>query len=139
MHQNHTGGRILISRKVVGSTDPSKEVEIDEFLTSCWGTTEYPEALTGCTLSVIGKNGERNDLSYDYRCREFKMDNIEKTEVVIPMVQTNVSLKPENDACAGYYEEGYSFAPNLKIGIYKRIRLNEALVSTFKIEQAEEL
>jgi hypothetical protein len=129
-------GEILISRKVVGSTDPSKPVEIDEFLTSCWGTTEYPEDLTGCTLSVVGKSGERNDLSYDYRCREFKMDNVEKTEAVIPMVQTKVSLIPENDGCTGYYEEGYSFAPNLKIGVYKKIGLNEALVTVMKLEQA---
>ena len=131
-------GRIEISRKVVGSSDDSAQVEIDEFLTSCWGTTEYPEDLSGCTLSVIGKDGERSDLSYDYRCREFKMDNVEKAEAVIPMVQTKVCLTPDNDDCTGYYEEGYSFAPNLKIGVYKKIGLNEALVTTMKLEQAEE-
>jgi len=131
-------GRIEIRRKVVGISDESEKVEIDEFLTSCWGTTEYPEDLTGCTLTVIGKNGERNDLSYDYRCRDFKMDNIEKTEAVIPMVQTKVSLIPENEGCTGYYEEGYSFAPNLKIGLYNQIGLNEELISTMRIEQAEE-
>jgi hypothetical protein len=132
-------GLIEISRKVVGSSDPSKKVVIDEFLTSCWGTTEYPEDLTGCTLSVIKKDGDRNELSYDYRCREFQADNAASVEAVIPMVQTKVSLTPENDGCTGYYEEGYSFAPNLKIGVYKAIGLDEALVSTFKIEQSEEL
>lgn len=129
-------GEIQIRRAVVGISDDSKKVEIDEFLTSCWGTTEYPEDLTGCTLSVTGKNGERNDLSYDYRCREFKMEDVEKAEAIIPMVQTKVSLTPENGGCIGYYEEGYSFAPNLKIGVYTRVSCGEALVSTFKIEQA---
>jgi hypothetical protein len=85
---------------------------------------------------VIGNDGRRNDLSYDYRCREFKSDNASSVEAVIPMVQTKVSLTPENEGCTGYYEEGYSFAPNLKIGVYKEIGLHEALVSTFKIEQA---
>jgi hypothetical protein len=133
-HENT--GKIEISRKVVGSSDPSQKVVIDEFLTSCWGTTEYPEDLTGCTLSVIGKDGDRNDLSYDYRCRDFKTDNAAAVEAVIPMVQTKVSLTPADDDCTGYYEEGYSFAPNLKIGVYKEIGLDETLVSTFKIEQA---
>lgn len=132
-------GEIEISRNVAGLSDPSAQVEIDEFLTSCWGTTEYPEDLTGCTLSVTGKDGTRNDLTYDYRCRTFKNKDVAAVEAVIPMVQTKVSLTPHNEGCTGYYEEGYSFAPNLKIGVHKKIGLNEALVSTFKIEKAEEV
>jgi hypothetical protein len=31
----------------VSSTDPDAEVTIDEYLTACYGTTEYPEDLTG--------------------------------------------------------------------------------------------
>jgi len=132
-------GKIEISRKVVGISDETAQVEIDEFLTSCWGTTEYPEDLTGCTLSVLGKSGERNDLSYDYRCREFKMEDVSAVEATIPMVQTKVSLIPQFEGGTGYYEEGYSFAPNLKIGVYKKVGLNEALVTIMQLEQSEEI
>ena len=112
-------------------------MEIDEFLTSCWGTTEYPEDMTGCLLSVSGKDGSRNELSYEYRCREYSMENVECAEAVIPQVQTKVSLTPVNEGCTGYYEEGYSFAPNLKIGISKKIGLNQELVTCLKVERAK--
>jgi len=130
-------GKILICRKVVESSDPNAKVEVDEFLTSCWGTTEYPEDLTGCTLSVVGRDSLRNDLVYDYRCREFSLEDVECVEAVIPQVQTKVSLIPSSDNCGGYYEEGYSFAPNLKIGIVKMIGLNEELETCLKVEKAK--
>jgi hypothetical protein len=85
---------------------------------------------------VIGKDGTRNDLSYDYRCRTFNMQDVASAEAVIPMVQTKVSLTPENEGCTGYYEEGYSFAPNLKIGVHKKIGLNGELKTCLKVEQA---
>lgn len=130
-------GEILISRKLIKSSDPAAQIEIDEFLASCWGTTEYPEDLTGCVLSLIQKDGTRNDLIYDYRCREFAADQVQSVEAVIPQVQTKVSLIPESTDCGGYYEEGYSFAPNLKIGIIKTIALNEELLTCLKVEQAK--
>jgi len=130
-------GEILISRKFIESSDPNAKIEIDEFLASCWGTTEYPEDLTGCVLSVIEKDGSRNELSYEYRCREYAADNIQSVEAVIPHVQTKVSFIPQSQKCSGYYEEGYSFAPNLKIGVIKEIGLNQELVTCLKVEQAK--
>jgi len=130
-------GEILISRKIVGLSDPLAKVEVDEFLASCWGTNEYPEDLTGCTLTVIGKDKSRNSLNYEYRCREYSAENVECVEAVIPQVQTKVSLIPSSDRCKGYYEEGYSFAPNIKIGIIKKIGLNEELVTCLKVEKAK--
>ncbi|MBN1765373.1 MAG: hypothetical protein JW860_08965 [Sedimentisphaerales bacterium] len=129
-------GEIIIKRKIVESSDSSAQVEVDEFLTSCWGTTEYPEDLTGCLLAVVGKDGSRNELSYEYRCREFSADNVKCVEAIIPQVQTKVSLTPISDHCGGYYEEGYSFAPNLKIGITKTVEYNQELVTCLKVEQA---
>ncbi|MGE4488930.1 MAG: hypothetical protein AB7E95_05220 [Kiritimatiellales bacterium] len=130
-------GVIEISRKITGLSDPSKKVEIDEFITSCWGTREYPEDLTGCTLSVISKDGSRSDLNYEYRCREFEAHNIQSVEAVIPMVQTKISMTPVSAGCRGYYEEGYSFAPNLKIGVCRELGQGKELVTAFKIEQAK--
>jgi len=130
-------GRIEISRKVSALSDASAKLEIDEFITSCWGTNEYPEDLTGCKLSVVAKDGTRNDVEYDYRCREHASEDIASVEAVIPMVQTRIIMKPEVENCGGYYEEGYSFAPNLKIGVTKELGLGEALVTSFILEQAK--
>ena len=130
-------GEILICRKLVQSSIPDMKVEIDEFLTSCWGTTEYPEDLTGSSLSVTGNDGSRNEISYEYRCREFGMENVKCVEAIIPQVQTKVSLIPTDKNCRGYYEEGYSFAPNLKIGVSKIVSLNEEFVTCLKVEKAK--
>jgi len=130
-------GEILISRKMVESSQPEAEIEVNEYLTSCWGTNEYPEDLTGCSLSVIGNDGSKNELIYEYRCREYTAENVKCVEAIVPHVQTKISLIPLNEDCGGYYEEGYSFAPNLKIGITKKIKLNEELVTCLKVEKAK--
>ena len=130
-------GNIEIKRKLISASKPDATIEVDEFLTSCWGTTEYPEDLAGCTLSVLSKDGKREDVSYEYLCREASLDNAQVVEAVIPMVQTKVSLTPLTEPCRGYFEEGYSFAPNLKIGLVKTIGLNQELVTCLKVEQAK--
>ncbi len=129
-------GEILIGRKIIESSDPAAKVEIDEFLASCWGTTEYPEDLTGCLLTVVGNDKSRNTLTYDYRCRVYSAENVVYVEAIIPQIQTKISMIPLNENCKGYYEEGYSFAPNLKIGIIKKIGLQEELVTCLKVEKA---
>jgi len=130
-------GEIEITRKFIESSDPDAVIEIDEFLTSCWGTTEYPEDLTGCILSVEDEKGTRTELSYDYRSRTDAIQNAKIAAAVIPYVQTKISLITKQSSCTGYFEEGYSFAPNLKIGLYKTVKLNEELLTCLKVEQAK--
>ncbi|MEM1164997.1 MAG: hypothetical protein AAGI30_01760 [Planctomycetota bacterium] len=128
-------GEIRITRRIVACTDPSAQLELDEFMTACWGTTEYPEDMTGCGLRVRGRNGGEHTIEYAYVCREASVDDVEVVEATFPMVQTRVSLVPETPTCRGYYEEGYSFAPNLKIGVSKALRVGEELVTCLRVEQ----
>ncbi|HKJ90362.1 MAG TPA: hypothetical protein VJ960_04475 [Oceanipulchritudo sp.] len=131
-------GEIVITRRVVESSNPEARVEVDEFMTSCWGTTEYPEDMSGCLLSIVGKDGRRKEQVYEYLCRTESQPNVSAVEAALPMVQTRVSLTPLGEAvCSGYYEEGYSFAPNLKIGIHTNVGLNEELKTCLKVEQAK--
>ncbi len=130
-------GEIDITRKLVGSSDPSAVIELDEFLTSCWGTTEYPEDLTGCLLATEGGDGSRTELRYEYRCRSHRQPNAVVASAVIPQVATKVSLLAKGPGCTAYFEEGYSFAPNLKIGLFKAVKLNEELTTCLKVEQAQ--
>jgi hypothetical protein len=128
-------GEIEITRRFVRSSDPSAVIEVDEYLTSCWGTTEYPEDLTGCLLSTEGRDGSRKELRYEYRCRADSQPNAAVAAAVIPQVQTKVSLVAASDGCTAYFEEGYSFAPNLKIGMCKAIKLDEELTTCLRVER----
>lgn len=128
-------GEIRISRSIIETSDPAAEVEIEEFVTACYGTTEYPENLDGCTLSLHPQNGEPESLNYEYRCRALQADSVERVDAVIPMVQTRLSLTPQHTGCAGRCEEGYSFAPNLKLALSKKLKLNEELSTCLKVEQ----
>ncbi|MEJ2571612.1 MAG: hypothetical protein P8Y98_13850 [Anaerolineales bacterium] len=128
-------GEILIKRTIVESTDPEAEVEIDEYVTSCWGTTEYPEDLSGSLLSVTGNDGKRAELRYEFRCRNRRMEDVKSVDAVIPQVQTRISLIPAKSGYHGYFEEGYSFAPNIKIGVSRAVSLNQGFETCLKVDK----
>jgi hypothetical protein len=62
-------GEIIVSRKIYDMTSPDGKIHLDEYITACYGTTEYPEDMTGITLRCVGENEEKT-LSYEYKCRE---------------------------------------------------------------------
>ena len=61
-------GSIQIERTILEMSDPDAEVELNEYMVACYGTTEYPEDMTGITLTCEG--GETKRIEYEYRCRE---------------------------------------------------------------------
>ena len=44
---------IKIERNILSMSDPNAEVYLDEYITACYGTTEYPEDMTGITLTCL--------------------------------------------------------------------------------------
>ncbi len=56
-------------RRIVESSIPGAVIEINEYMTACYGTTEYPEDMTGITLALEHENTCRS-ISYAYKCRE---------------------------------------------------------------------
>ena len=66
-------GEIEIVRRILNSTSPGAEVSIDEYVTACYGTTEYPEDLTGVRLTLTGGSGTQS-IDYAYECREVDVD-----------------------------------------------------------------
>jgi len=36
-------GEVEIIRRIIDSSDPEAELSIDEYITACYGTTEYPK------------------------------------------------------------------------------------------------
>jgi hypothetical protein len=130
-------GEIWISRRVVGASDPSAKVTVDEYITSCYGTNEYPEDLTGVQLTATGKDGQTRTIDYAYQCRELHQENAACVSGLVPQVNSLMSMTPGSEAVKGYVREGYAFAPNLTLGMEKTIGLNEELLTCLKVEKAK--
>jgi hypothetical protein len=129
-------GEIEIVRKILDSSDPQAEIMVDEYITACYGTTEYPEDLTGITLRVEGTGGNHS-LEYAYQCRQADITGVERVEAVIPQISTLLSMSTDMANAAGYYREGFAFSPMYTLGIRKAIN-GKGVVSTWlKVEKAD--
>ena len=132
-------GEVEIVRRIVATTDPAAEVEIDEYATACYGTTEYPEDLTGVRLTLRGRT-EAESIDYAYRCREASMAGVEQVEALVPQVDTRLSMRPDLGGgvamATGYFAEGMAFSPMYTIGIKKSIRGTGELRTWLKVEKA---
>jgi hypothetical protein len=119
----------------VSTTAPEKEVTIDEYATACYGTTEYPEDLTGVRLTVRGASGVES-IDYEYRCREASVEDAEVAEALVPAVDTRLSMRTDASGARGYFREGMAFSPMYTIGISKTIRGTGELRTWLKVEKA---
>jgi len=128
-------GEIEIVRQVIDTTDPEAEVVIDDYLTGCYGTTEYPEDLTGAKLTLEGRAGSQT-IDYAYQCREAEAPGIERVEALVPQVDTRLTMRADGDHAAGYFREGFAFSPMYTIGIKKRITGKGTLRTWLKVEKA---
>jgi len=127
-------GEIEIVRRILDSSNSNAELAIDEYITACYGTTEYPEDLTGVRLSLIGEDKEEV-IEYAYQCREFEMGAVRCTEAIIPQVDTLLSMRAEGPA-TGYFREGFSFSPMYTLGIKKTVRAKGELHRWLKVAKA---
>jgi hypothetical protein len=128
-------GEIKIIRKLIDATDPHAEVTIDEYLTACYGTTEYPEDLTGVRLTLQGAAGTES-IEYAYQCREAQKAGIKQVEACVPQVDTRLSMRTDVDDATGYFREGFAFSPMYTLGIKKTFRANGELRTWLKVEKA---
>jgi hypothetical protein len=128
-------GEIEIVRQVLDTTDPEAEVVIDDYLTGCYGTTEYAEDLTGVKLTLVGRSGTES-IDYAYRCREAQMPGIELAEALVPQVGTRLTIRADGADASGYYREGFAFSPMYTIGINKTIKGKGVLRTWLKVEKA---
>lgn len=127
-------GEIEIVRRVLECTRPDAELTIDEYITACYGTTEYPEDLTGVRLS-LDDGSTIESIDYAYRCREAEREGIQRVEAVVPQVDTRLGLRVEGDA-VGYFREGFSFSPMYTLGVRKSIQSTGELRTWLKVEKA---
>ncbi|MCX6034802.1 MAG: hypothetical protein NTV38_07480 [Chloroflexi bacterium] len=127
-------GEVEIIRRILDSTLPEADISIDEYITACYGTTEYPEDMTGIRLSLIGAD-KTESIEYAYQCREAKLENVHSAEALIPQVDTRLSMRADTPA-AGYFREGFSFSPMFTLGIQKTVKAKGELRTWLKVAKA---
>lgn len=129
-------GMIEIQREIVSMSDPEAVLEFDEYITACYGTTEYPEDMSGITLFVKNEIGEKQ-LQYAYQCREVYSENAFETGAVIPAVNTVVKVCSDMPGAVGYVREGYAFSPMFTLGIKKIMRKGQVMKTWLRLEKAD--
>jgi hypothetical protein len=129
-------GEIEIVRKILDSTDPLADVMIDEYITACYGTTEYPEDLTGVILSIEGAGGNQR-IEYAYRCRQARVTGVEQVTAVIPQISTCLGMSTDMADADGYFREGFAFSPMYTLGIRKVVRGKGVVNTWLKVEKAD--
>lgn len=124
---------VKTTRRIVESSDPAARVELNEYITACYGTTEYPEDMSSITLALQGQEGSRS-IGYEYRCREDRMAGTAAVAVV-PPVETKVTMQAAEEMQV-YYKEGYAFSPMFTLGLQKEIGQDEEVTTWLKLEKA---
>lgn len=122
-------------RRILNTTDPEVEITIDEYLTACYGTTEYSEDLTGVKLTLKGASGTET-IDYAYKCREAQVSGIILAEALVPQVDTRLTMRTDTDEATGYFREGFAFSPMYTIGIKSTIKKKGELHTWLKVEKA---
>ena len=77
-------------------SDPNAEVELNEYIVACYGTTEYSEDMLGITLSTK-KGDEVETLDYEYKCREMEKAEADEARAVIPQIE--IRIRRNTTAC----------------------------------------
>ena len=127
-------GSIKIERTILEMSDPEAEAELNEYMVACYGTTEYPEDMTGIILKCEGA-GEKTIL-YEYKCREESLDGAQAVSAVVPAIGTRVSLTQTGGA-QGYVREGYAFSPMFTLGYKKKVSDKEVFATWLNLEKAD--
>lgn len=127
---------IKIERTVLEMSNPDAEVELNEYMVACYGTTEYAEDMTHITLALTDEKEEKK-IVYAYKCREEEMQGAKSAYAVIPEIETKVSLLAKKKDAKGYIKEGYAFSPMFTLGYTTKLKDKEAFATWLKLEKAD--
>ena len=124
---------IKIERTILSMSNPEAEVDINEYMVCCYGTTEY---MTGITLECIGKN-DKKLIPYEYKCREESLQGALLVAAVVPQIKTKVSLRSDKEMSTGYIKEGYAFSPMFTLGYQTTLKDKEVYATWLKLERED--
>ena len=126
---------IKIERNILKMSNPDAKVTVNEYMVACYGTTEYPEDMTGITLEVSG-SGKSASIDYAYKCREEAIEGGKLATAVIPAIETKVSLGTDADDAKAYIREGYAFSPMFTLGVEKEVSEKEVVTTWLSLAKA---
>ncbi len=125
--------RIDYRREILEISDPNEQIELHEYITACYGTTEYPEDMTEIVLTAEGAEGKKS-VAYAYKNRTETVSAVKTLDAVIPPVETRVSFGTHEEA-EGYVTEGYAFSPMFTLGLRKHLGKGEVLTSWLSLQK----
>ena len=99
-------------------SNPDAEVEINEYMVACYGTTEYPEDMTGITLTAKNAS-ESKSLTYEYKCREEDLASADEVSAVIPAIETKAPWEHLAPRCNRIFQRGICVLANVHSRVYK--------------------
>jgi hypothetical protein len=120
-------------RKVFDMSKPAR-VELNEYITACYGTTEYPEDMSGIILDLDGAKPER--IEYAYKCREAASAGALSVSASVGAIDTRVSMDA-GDADEGYFREGYAFSPMFTLGLRKSLAEGEEFTTWLRLKKEQ--
>lgn len=104
--------RFQVERKLLSKVD--EPVTFDEYITCGFGNNEYQPDCSKLTLRV-----DDEKMDYLYKGRKISHPHGKKAEVIIPDIQTSVSMEGDNDILE--VEEGIAFSPVFHLRLKKSI------------------
>lgn len=125
---------IKTTRKILSMSQPA-EVELEEYITACYGTTEYPEDMTCVKLAVKGAGGEKV-IQYNYQCRDASAADAAYASAEIGAINTRIDFEPSGRAEA-YIREGYAFSPMFTLGLRKKIIKEGEFATWLRLKKAQ--
>ncbi len=126
-------GSVKIERNILSMSDPEAQVELNEYMVACYGTTEYPEDMSGILLKCEG--AQEKTILYEYKCREESLEGAEAVSAVIPAIKTKTSMT-QSGGGTGYVREGYAFSPMFTLGYKKVVSDKEVFATWLNLERA---
>jgi hypothetical protein len=123
-------GAIQTERRLLHSTVQGIQLIVQEYITLTYGTTEYAQNMDAVIMNIDGQTH-----SYAYKNRLFKSKNLSPLSVVIPPVETMVSIHAEG-SFEGYIQEGYAFSPMVTLGVYLTLLEQQGVQSWLKLQKA---
>ena len=124
---------IEVERLVLSVDRPGAKLRFSEYVTACYGTTEYPEDMTGLSLAVGDGAGAEMTIDYAYKCREASLEGAKYAKAVIPAIETVLSVEGEG---RGFIREGYAFSPMFTLGMEAEIGEKEAFKTWLRLQKA---
>lgn len=129
-------GSVKIERVILEMSNPDADVTINEYMVGCYGTTEYTEDMSSLTLCVQ-KGEEKTELSYEYKCREFSLEEADRVSCTLPPIKTLVTMTCQGREKAGYFKEGYAFSPMFTLGYTGKLCDKEVFTTWLSLERAD--